>query len=93
MNRTLKLAAVAAALLVPAVSFAQPSNGSPTRAEVREQLAQLVRAGYRPTGRHNKYPSDLQAAQARVAAGAPGTGHSLEPGRTAPTMAPNGQHD
>ncbi|WP_296659160.1 DUF4148 domain-containing protein [Paraburkholderia sp.] len=80
MNRTLKLAAIAAVLLVPTLSSAQPSNGPVTRAQVREELAQLVRAGYRPTGRDNKYPADLWAAQARVAAA---MGHS--------TTAPNGQ--
>jgi hypothetical protein len=87
MNRTLNVTALAAALLVPALSFAQPTNGSPTRAQVREELAQLKQAGYRGTGRDNKYPSDLQAAQARVAAGAPGTGQS------APMMTPDMQHD
>lgn len=85
MNRTLELAALAAALLVPALSFAQPAGGSPTRAQVREELAQLVKAGYKPTGRDNKYPSDLQAAQARVAAS---MSHE-----SAPSAAPNGQHD
>ena len=86
MNRTLKLAALAAALLVPSLSFAQPTNGSPTRAQVREELAQLVRAGYKPTGRDNKYPDDLHAAQARVAAEAAAQ-------RSAPAPAPNGQSD
>ncbi|TDG04276.1 DUF4148 domain-containing protein [Paraburkholderia guartelaensis] len=86
MNRTLKLAALAAALLVPSLSFAQRTNGSPTRAQVREELAQLVRAGYKPTGRDNKYPDDLHAAQARVATEAAAQ-------RSAPAPAPNGQSD
>lgn len=90
MNRILKLAAITAVLLAPALSFAQPSNGSPTRSQVREELAQLVRAGYRPTGRDNKYPGDLQAAQARVAAA---SGHFSVPGQPAPAKAPNGQND
>lgn len=85
MNRTLELTALAAALLVPAVPFAQPASGSPTRAQVREELAQLVKAGYKPTGRDNKYPSDLQAAQARVAAS--------KTHDSAPSTAPTGQHD
>ncbi|HKT99084.1 MAG TPA: DUF4148 domain-containing protein [Paraburkholderia sp.] len=91
MNHTLKLAAFAAALLVPALSFAQAPiapNTSPTRAQVREELAQVEKAGYKPTGRDNKYPSDLQAAEARIAAGAPGPDHSLAPGRPAPRTAP-----
>ncbi|WP_321964918.1 DUF4148 domain-containing protein [Paraburkholderia sp. J7] len=86
MNRTLILAALAAALLIPALSFAQPSNGSPTRDQVREELAQLVKAGYKPTGRDNKYPSDLHAAQARVAAAA--AAH-----QAAPATAPNWQNN
>lgn len=86
MNQILKRAAVAAALLVPALSFAQgpsPSNTSPTRAQVREELAQVEKAGYKPTGRDNKYPSDLQAAEARIAAGAAGADHSPPPGQPA----------
>ncbi|QBR02921.1 DUF4148 domain-containing protein [Paraburkholderia pallida] len=93
MNRTLKLAAIAAASLIPALSFAQAPNASPTRAQVREQLAQIEKAGYKPTGRDNKYPSDLQAAEARIAAGAVGFDHAPAPGQPAPTMAPNMQHD
>lgn len=85
MNRTLKLAAIAAALLAPALSFAQAYNGPTTRAEVRAQLAQIEKAGYKPTGHDNKYPSDLQAAEARIAASAPG--------QPAPALAPNMQHD
>ncbi|MBN3756243.1 DUF4148 domain-containing protein [Paraburkholderia sp. Tr-20389] len=91
MNRIFKLVAPMVVLFAPTLSFAQSSNGPPTRAAVREELAQLVKAGYRPTGRDNKYPGDLQAAQARVAAGAPG--HSAVPGQSAPTTAPNAQHD
>ncbi|MDR3096004.1 MAG: DUF4148 domain-containing protein [Paraburkholderia sp.] len=90
MNRTLKLAAFAAALLVPALSFAQApqaSNGPLTRAQVRAELAQLRQAGYRSTGRDNQYPANLYAAQARIAAQAAGTA----PGQTTPSVAPNMQ--
>lgn len=86
MNRTLKLVALATALLLPALSFAQQPNGPVTRAQVREELAQLVKAGYKPAGRDNKYPNDLWAAQARAAAA--NTGRSSQPGGSAPTMAP-----
>ena len=89
MNRALKTAAFAAALLVPALSFAQAPNVSLTRAQVRAELAQIEKAGYKPTGHDNKYPSDLQAAEARIAAGTPGTDHAPAPGRLAPTTAPD----
>jgi type II secretory pathway pseudopilin PulG len=60
--------ALAAVFAVPAVSFAQ-SNQPLTRAEVRAQLVQLEQTGYRPAnGRDPYYPSDIQAAEARVAA-------------------------
>ncbi|SAK61982.1 DUF4148 domain-containing protein [Caballeronia ptereochthonis] len=62
--RMFLLAAVAAG---PAASFAQPSADQPTsRAQVREELAQLEKAGYDP---HDwvHYPENIQAAQARVA--------------------------
>jgi len=87
MNRKLKQVALATALLVPALSFAQQPNGPVTRTQVREELAQLVKAGYKPAGHDNKYPSDLWAAQARAAAA--NTGRSLQPDKSAPTIAPN----
>jgi hypothetical protein len=60
---------LASALAAPVVSFAQQSNAPVTRAEVRAELVQLEKAGYQP-GRANdlRYPEDLQAAEARVAA-------------------------
>lgn len=38
-----------------------------TRAQVRAQLAQLEQVGYDPNGSHFNYPSDAQAAEARLA--------------------------
>lgn len=62
------LAAVAATLLVaPALSFAQQSQAPLTRAQVRAELVQLEKAGYRPGLASPYYPEDIQAAQARVA--------------------------
>lgn len=59
---------VAAVLAVPAVSFAQ-SNAPVTRAQVRAELVQLEKAGYRPgSGDQTTYPVQIQAAEARVAA-------------------------
>ncbi|CAB3733882.1 DUF4148 domain-containing protein [Paraburkholderia rhynchosiae] len=59
---------VAAAVAIPAVSFAR-SNQPLTRAEVKAQLVQIERAGYNP-GMDNcmTYPLEIQAAEARVAA-------------------------
>ncbi|WP_322104543.1 DUF4148 domain-containing protein [Paraburkholderia sp. J41] len=66
MNKLISAVAVAAALAVPAISFAQSSEQGLTRAEVRAQLVQLERAGYNPAADHVNYPEELQAAQARV---------------------------
>jgi hypothetical protein len=58
---------VAAALAIPAVSFAQ-SNQALTRAEVKAQLVQVERAGYNPSMDRTTYPAEIQAAEAKVAA-------------------------
>ncbi|QGZ64187.1 DUF4148 domain-containing protein [Paraburkholderia acidisoli] len=69
-TRTLVQAAFVAALAAaPALSFAQAqdNNGPVTRAEVKSQLIQLEQAGYNPaTANDSNYPSDIQAAEARV---------------------------
>ncbi|WP_027820850.1 DUF4148 domain-containing protein [Paraburkholderia bannensis] len=55
-------------LVAPLLAFAQ-TNTHPTRAEVRAELVQLEKAGYNPAKRDEAtYPSDIQAAEARVAA-------------------------
>jgi Domain of unknown function (DUF4148) len=57
---------VAAALAIPAVaSFAQSSQPV-TRTEVKAQLVQLEKAGYKPASDNTQYPANIQAAQARV---------------------------
>ncbi|EKS70364.1 MULTISPECIES: DUF4148 domain-containing protein [Burkholderiaceae] len=58
---------VAAALAIPAVSFAETSQPL-TRAEVKAQLIQAEKAGYKPAADHALYPADIQAANAKVAA-------------------------
>jgi hypothetical protein len=71
MKSLISCIALAVAVLTPAVSFAQTAQTSSppvTRAEVLHQLVQLEQAGYRPSGKDNRYPGDLQAAEARVAA-------------------------
>jgi hypothetical protein len=58
---------VAAALAIPAVSFAQ-SNQPLTRAEVKAQLIQVEQAGYNPAMDRTTYPAEIQAAEAKIAA-------------------------
>jgi hypothetical protein len=66
MNSLIKAVALAVVLSAPVVSFAQ-SNQPLTRAEVRNQLVQLEKAGYNPAEADNAtYPADIQAAEARV---------------------------
>jgi Domain of unknown function (DUF4148) len=57
---------VAAALAIPAVSSFAQSNQPVTRAEVKAQLVQLEKAGYNPVGDQTQYPTNIQAAEARV---------------------------
>lgn len=57
---------IAVALAAPAIAFAQ-SNGALTRAEVRNELVQLEKAGYRPgDGDQATYPQQIAQAEARV---------------------------
>lgn len=62
------LALAASALSAPMLAFAQ-SNAPVTRAEVRGELASIEKAGYNPAERDDaNYPSDIQAAEAKVVA-------------------------
>jgi hypothetical protein len=71
----------AAALLVPAVSFAQTTQPL-TRDQVRAELRRLEQAGYEPAASHDAhYPADLEAAEAELCAagvsyGSPTSGSS-----------------
>ncbi|PLZ03826.1 hypothetical protein CY652_02275 [Burkholderia sp. WAC0059] len=67
-TRTLiQAAVVAAAVAVPALSFAQ-EQAPLTRAEVRADLVRVEQAGYNPaTAGNATYPADIQAAEARIA--------------------------
>ncbi|MEW6345671.1 MAG: DUF4148 domain-containing protein [Pseudomonadota bacterium] len=68
MKSLIKAVAIAAVLAIPAVSFAQ-TNQPVTRAQVRNELVQLEKAGYNPSVSNDEdYPADIQAAEARVAA-------------------------
>jgi hypothetical protein len=65
MKTLISLTLAASAIASPALSFAQSSV---TRAQVNEELAQLVRAGYDPSAGENvHYPDDILAAEAKVA--------------------------
>lgn len=65
MNKLISAVVVAAAVAIPAISFAQSAQPL-TRAEVRAQLVELEKAGYSPAADDVNYPQDLQAAQQRV---------------------------
>lgn len=68
MKSLIQAVAVATALIVPAASFAQ-TNAPVTRAQVRAELEQLEKVGYRVgDGDNAHYPDAIQAAEARVAA-------------------------
>jgi hypothetical protein len=60
-----RILAVAAVLATPFASFAQ-SNAPVTRASVRAELIQLQKAGYNPASDQTQYPSNIQAASARL---------------------------
>jgi hypothetical protein len=68
MKSLIQAVVVAATLAAPVAVFAQ-SNQPLTRAQVREELVQIEKAGYNPA-RSNpyEYPANVQAAEARVAA-------------------------
>jgi hypothetical protein len=72
MKTLFAVATLLSTALVAAAAQAQTSAPL-TRAEVRSELAELARAGYRPTSDDPNYPSDIQSAEARV---------SAQPGRT-----------
>jgi len=99
MKNLIAAALAATVLAAPALSFAQAdTNQAPlTRAQVRAELVQLEKAGYRPGLSSPYYPADLQAAQARVAEqngaaeatayGAPSNG-TTQAGNRAPNIKP-----
>ena len=73
---------VAALISAPLMAFAQSSQPV-TRAQVREELAQLHNAGYSPLGDRNSYPTQIQAAVARLAAQQPASTQESGYGGTA----------
>jgi hypothetical protein len=60
--------AAASALSVSLAAYSQ-TDSTPTRAQVRAELQQLEQVGYNPANSDDAtYPSDIQAAEARVEA-------------------------
>lgn len=65
--KTLQLPVLVAALLaLPVIANAQQSGSTVTRAQLREELVELERAGYNPGHPSPYYPSDLLAAENKV---------------------------
>lgn len=66
MKSLSQLALVAALIAAPVVSYAQSAQPV-TRAQVRDELVQVEKAGYDP---HDwiHYPENIQAAESKVAA-------------------------
>ncbi|RQH06489.1 DUF4148 domain-containing protein [Paraburkholderia dinghuensis] len=89
MKSLVKAVALAVVLVAPAVSFAQaqPGNGPVTRAQVREELVQLEKAGYRPNVNEQNYPDNIQAAEARVHAQDGGQASGYGPATSGTTQA------
>jgi len=66
MKSLIQAVVVAAAIAAPVMAFAQ-SNEPVTRAQVRQELVQLEKAGYNPAVANDAtYPADIQAAEQRV---------------------------
>lgn len=77
MKSLVKAVVIAAILAAPVASFAQSAQQPLTRAEVRNQLIQLERAGYTPT---ENYPADIQAAIRREQSQNSGSGYGAQTG-------------
>ncbi|CAD6513768.1 hypothetical protein LMG27952_00777 [Paraburkholderia hiiakae] len=97
MKNLIAAALAATVLAAPALSFAQAEQAPVTRAQVRAELVQLEKAGYRPNLSSPYYPEDLQAAEARVAqqngaaeatAYGASTNGSVQSGTRAPNIKP-----
>ncbi|NTY37251.1 DUF4148 domain-containing protein [Burkholderia diffusa] len=74
------VSAVVAAVALSA-SFGAFAQSTVTRAQVKNELVQLEKAGYTPGLSSPHYPDDIQAAQARVRA-ADNTGYGAQPAAT-----------
>ncbi|WP_063553249.1 DUF4148 domain-containing protein [Burkholderia territorii] len=52
--------------IAPAFALAAQSSSGLTRAEVRNQIAQVEQAGYNPARKDIHYPQSIQQAEARI---------------------------
>ncbi|WP_126227696.1 DUF4148 domain-containing protein [Burkholderia ambifaria] len=66
MKASLRSCLLAAALLTPMMVWAQDGS-TVTRAQVQGELVELEHAGYNPEAASSYYPTEIQAAEARVA--------------------------
>ncbi|KWH62425.1 DUF4148 domain-containing protein [Burkholderia semiarida] len=80
------VSAVAAAVALSA-SFGAFAQSTVTRAQVRNELVQLEKAGYKPSQSSPYYPADVQAAEARVR-GVDNSGFGSQPAATGDSGAP-----
>jgi hypothetical protein len=55
-------------VLASGVLFAQQSSSTVPREQVKAEWMQLEKTSYDPFRRNSRYPEDMRAAQARVAA-------------------------
>jgi Domain of unknown function (DUF4148) len=78
---------IVSVFVAPAVAFAQ-TDAPLTRAQVKEELAQLGAAGYHPAASQLDYPLNMQAAQARVDAQNAQSGYGGVPSRSSASGAP-----
>lgn len=53
-------------LISPCLSFGQQTNEPLTRAQVRQQIVEIEKAGYTPGSFDPHYPEKIQGAQARI---------------------------
>ncbi|MEX3901156.1 DUF4148 domain-containing protein [Paraburkholderia sp. JPY432] len=89
MKSLIKAVAIAAIAAAPIVSFAQSNQQPVTRAQVRNELIQLERAGYNPsTSNDTEYPADIQAAEQRVQAQNPAVAQTQPTANTSGYGAP-----
>jgi hypothetical protein len=82
MKALIYAALVAGVFVAPTASFAQDANTPLTRAEVRADLIRLEHVGYKPAANDVHYPTDIQAAEARLEAQNTATSASTGEGGT-----------
>ncbi|NRO99355.1 DUF4148 domain-containing protein [Paraburkholderia sp. NMBU_R16] len=68
MKSLVKATLISCIVSAPLLAHAQADSSPVTRAEVRADLIRVENAGYRPVSGDASYPTDTQAAEAKVAA-------------------------